>query len=176
MSGAVLQRACRRFQSRIELPQKPQRLGVFEATRYQWWQTGRKLCEASGSGPKSPSGMTFRWKILPSISGGSFDTLNNEFRARLSWIISPSCSPICSSNARMESRSTSRSIAVWGTSRELRNGLEGVCTHVCGVVCSLRWGELASSLVVVWMKEKELGLRSSWGSHDPTFLDPPIRI
>jgi len=95
----------------MELPQKFQSPGVREATSNQWRQTRRKLCERFGNPLKSPFGMTFQRKMLPSISGGRrVEMFNKEFRVRLSWITAHSYSSICFSNARMDSRLISRSI------------------------------------------------------------------
>ena len=115
-------REWRLLQSCIVLPQKHQSSGVRDATSPQWWQTRRKLYESSDSPPKSPSGITFHRKMFPRISGGRrVETFNREFRARLSWIMAFSCSSICLSNARMESRLISRSIAIVKPCQELRN-------------------------------------------------------
>ena len=66
--------------------------------------------------------MTFQRKMLPSISGGRrVDTFNKEFRVRLSRIIAFSYSSICLSNARMELRLISRSIAI----RKIASGAVG---------------------------------------------------
>ena len=101
------------LQSGIKLPRKYQSSGVRDATSNQWRQTRRKLYESSDNPPKSPSGITFHRKMFPRISGGRrVETFDREFRVRLSWIMAFSCSSICSSNARMESRLISRSIAV----------------------------------------------------------------
>ena len=115
-SGPVPQRAHRRFQSSIEFPQERQSPGARDATSNQWWQTRRKLYDPFNNPPKSPSGMTFQRKTLTSISGGRrVDTFNSEFRVRFSWIMAFSCSSICFSKARMESRLFSRAIAVRGS-------------------------------------------------------------
>jgi hypothetical protein len=114
-SGAVLQRACRRAQFSLKLSQKPKSPGIPKATWSQWWQTMRKLCEAVDSPPKAPYGMTFQRKMLPSTSGGRVGTSNEEFRTRLSRMMALPCSWVCFSNARVESRFASRSIAVWKT-------------------------------------------------------------
>ena len=132
-SGPVPQRAYRRFQSSIEFPQEHQNSGVCDATSNQWWQTRRKLYEPFTSLPKSPSGVTFHPKMLPSISGGRrVDTFNSEFRVRFSWIMAFLCSSICFSSARMESRLISRSIAVGGSTSGIMKCHDVPSTHIDG--------------------------------------------
>ena len=139
-SGPVPQRAYQRLQSRIEFPQEHQSPGVREATSNQWWQTRRKLYEPFTNPPKSPSGMTFHRKMLPSTSGGRrVDTFNREFRVRLSRIIALSCSSICFSSARMESMLISRTIAVRGNASGVMRCLEIPSTHTSGDVKSRLW-------------------------------------
>ena len=108
------------------------------------------MYKTTDSPRKSPSGMTFQRKMLPRTSGGRrVDTFNNEFRARLSRIMALSCSWICFSNASMELRLISRSIAVRETRQELRNDLEGSSTHVDSNISSQSAEEGNSSVVDV---------------------------
>ena len=139
-SGTCPQRECYWFQSCTVLSQKLQSSGICDANSNQRCQTRRKSYEFFDSSPKSPSGgMTFQWKIPPSISGGRrVDTFNKELRVRLSRIIALSCSSICLSNGRMESRSIFRSIVICKTASGAVECLSVSFTHTDGDV-SLRF-------------------------------------
>ena len=125
------------------------------------------MYEPFDSPPKYPSGMTLHRKMFPSISGGRrVDTVNKELRVRLSRIMALSCSPICFSNASIESRLISRTILFEKPRQKVRNGIEVLLTHIDGDI-SLRlvgdWKPDADQ----WMREIKMCRKS----HD---VRPPI--
>ena len=112
------------------------------------------MYEPFGTSPKSPSRMAFQQKILPSISGGRrADTFNREFRVRFSWIKAFSCSSICFSNACIELRLISRSIAVRTTASIVVEWLEVSYSHQWRCQLTICGG--SGSIRMMWRKETE---------------------